>query len=594
MATRSLRITSRFALVLVVLVPSLAIVTAIGLFGLRSVRDSANSLYDDHLLATSSVSTLQSSLQQAQQTSLELLLAGDAAERQQLSTQLIVVQSPVVESDISTVAAVSADDPDERGPAATVGQAWTSFQTLLASGALIASTPSTQAGLAKQIAGIFGSATAAAKSIGQVELAQADQAHQDALRTYRASVDLMIGVGLLCLLLTVGVVVWLIRGVLPRTLAYSAFAGRVREGDYSQRLKPGGGDELAELGRVLDDLADRRQTDDAFDRNQLDLIDSLQLTESEQEAHDLLKRHLERSVADSAVTVLNRNNSADRLQAMTAVDPASPLAAGLESAKPRSCLAVRKARPHASDGDEGNLLACSVCSRCPGRSTCTPLVVGGEVIGSVLANHERPLDGNDQRAIREAVTQAAPVIGNLRNLAIAEMRAATDGLTGLPNRRAIQDTIRRMIAQASRTMTPLAALMCDLDHFKQVNDRYGHGRGDDLLAAVGAALSSSIRASDFAGRFGGEEFIVLLPETDVPGALALAEKVRAAVAAIRVPGVDSTISLSVGVAVFPDHALDSDTLEQAADRALYTAKNAGRDRVETSTSAQGLSPAAFS
>ena len=130
-------------------------------------------------------------------------------------------------------------------------------------------------------------------------------------------------------------------------------------------------------------------------------------------------------------------------------------------------------------------------------------------------------------------------------------------------------------------MTPLAALMCDLDHFKHINDRYGHGRGDDFLAAVGAALSSSIRASDFAGRYGGEEFIVLLPETDAGGALDLAEKIRAAVAAIRVPNVDTTVSLSVGIAIFPDHALDSDTLAQAADRALYAAKNAGRDRVET-------------
>ena len=135
-------------------------------------------------------------------------------------------------------------------------------------------------------------------------------------------------------------------------------------------------------------------------------------------------------------------------------------------------------------------------------------------------------------------------------------------------------------------MTPLSALMCDLDHFKHINDRYGHGRGDDILAAVGAALSSSIRASDFAGRYGGEEFIVLLPETDVRGALELAEKIRAAVAAIRVPNVDNAVSLSIGIAAFPDNALDSDTLTQAADRALYAAKNAGRDRVETCTDAR--------
>jgi diguanylate cyclase (GGDEF)-like protein len=331
---------------------------------------------------------------------------------------------------------------------------------------------------------------------------------------------------------------------------------------------------------VLDDLADRRAVDDRYDRNQRGLINALQLTEGESEAHDLVQRHLERSIPNSTVTVLNRNNSADRLQAMTTVAADSPLNAGLESAKPRSCLAIRKARPHSSGDDEDDLLSCSVCSGCPELTTCTPLTVGGEIIGSVLAQHESALNETSQRAIREAVTLAAPVIGNLRNLAIAELRAATDSLTGLPNRRAIADTIRRMVAQTTRTMRPLAALMCDLDHFKQINDQYGHGRGDDVLAAVGAALSSSIRVSDFAGRFGGEEFLVLLPDTDSVGAVALAEKIRAAVAAIQVPTIDRVITLSVGVAVLPDHVLDGDALQRAADRALYTAKNSGRDKVE--------------
>jgi diguanylate cyclase (GGDEF)-like protein len=331
---------------------------------------------------------------------------------------------------------------------------------------------------------------------------------------------------------------------------------------------------------VLDDLADRRAVDDVYDRNQRGLINALQLTEGESEAHDLVQRHLERSIPQSTVTVLNRNNSADRLQAMTTVAADSPLSDGLESAKPRSCLAIRQARPHSSNDDEDDLLSCSVCSGCPELTTCTPLTVGGEIIGSVLAQHAAALTETNRRAIREAVTLAAPVIGNLRNLAIAELRAATDSLTGLPNRRAIADTIRRMVAQTTRTMRPLAALMCDLDHFKQINDQYGHGRGDDVLAALGAVLSSSIRVSDFAGRFGGEEFLVLLPDTDSIGAVALAEKIRSAVAAIQVPTIERAITLSVGVAVLPDHALDADALLQAADRALYTAKNTGRDRVE--------------
>src|SRR6202012_5847545 len=110
----------------------------------------------------------------------------------------------------------------------------------------------------------------------------ADRAHHDAVNTYRTSVLWMLLVGLIGLLCSVGVVAWLIRSVLPRTLAYSRFAARVSHGDYSERLNPQGGDELDVLGRVLDKLAPRRQRDDTFNRNQRELIDSLQLTESEQ------------------------------------------------------------------------------------------------------------------------------------------------------------------------------------------------------------------------------------------------------------------------------------------------------------------------
>jgi diguanylate cyclase (GGDEF)-like protein len=222
-----------------------------------------------------------------------------------------------------------------------------------------------------------------------------------------------------------------------------------------------------------------------------------------------------------------------------------------------------------------------VCSECPGSSTCTPFLVGGEVIGSVLITRAEPLDPEHQRRVRESVIQAAPVLANLRNLAIAEMRASTNSLTGLPNKRVLQDTVRRMAAQASRTIAPLAALFLDLDHFKQVNDVSGHARGDDVLAAVGAVMRSTLRGSDYAGRFGGEEFLILLPDTGLTGAVEFAERLRAAVAAISVSGVEQRITISIGVAVLPDHAGDADGLLRTADRALYAAKNNGRNRVET-------------
>jgi diguanylate cyclase (GGDEF)-like protein len=210
--------------------------------------------------------------------------------------------------------------------------------------------------------------------------------------------------------------------------------------------------------------------------------------------------------------------------------------------------------------------------------------VSGEVIGSVLTSQQQELDERHRRHLREAVGQAAPVLANLRNLAIAQLRASTDALTGLPNQRAVQDTLKRMVAQAARTISPLAALLLDLDHFKQVNDLHGHDRGDEVLAAVGVALRNVVRDSDFVGRYGGEEFLVLLPATDVDGAVQLGEALRHAIAGITLAGFDHPITASVGVALLPQDGGDAVTLFRSADRALYAAKRNGRNRLELASS----------
>ncbi len=315
-------------------------------------------------------------------------------------------------------------------------------------------------------------------------------------------------------------------------------------------------------------------------KEQVDFTDTLQLAEDEGEAHRLLRCHLERTVSGASVTVLNRNNSADRLEAVTELPQGSPLHEGLRHAEPRSCLAVRSGRAHEEGDHTASLLGCSVCAGCPGRSTCTPLTVGGEVIGSVLVTRPAAYTMVDLQRIRDSVGQAAPVLANLRNLAIAELRAATDSLTGLPNKRAAADSLKRLLAQALRTRSPLSLLMLDLDHFRDINERFGHPAGDQALANVGAALRSSLRASDFAGRNGGEEFVVILPDTDLLGAEVVAEGIRATIAEIILPGLDLRVTASVGVAAYPVHATGAEQLERLADSALYVAKRSGRNRVE--------------
>lgn len=129
----------------------------------------------------------------------------------------------------------------------------------------------------------------------------------------------------------------------------------------------------------------------------------------------------------------------------------------------------------------------------------------------MLVFSAKPIDGGHRARMRESVAQATPILANQRNLALAETRAASDALTGLPNRSAANDTLNRIAAQAGRSISPLAAIMLDLVHFKAINDRRGHENGDRALALVGYTISSTIRRSDFAARFGGEEFLILLP-----------------------------------------------------------------------------------
>ena len=323
----------------------------------------------------------------------------------------------------------------------------------------------------------------------------------------------------------------------------------------------------------------RRQREQRNRESQAEFAETIQIMHHEGEAHALVKHHLERSIEGVTATALVRNNSDDRLVAATPVDQDSPLAANLLDATPDSCLAVRLARPYQHGAAAQPLLPCKVCGRSAAEVTCVPSLVSGEVIGSVLIQGERPLSGEDRERVISSTAQASPVLANLRNLAIAETRASTDALTGLPNSRACRDSLKRMVAAAGRTLTPVTAILLDLDHFKQINDRFGHGAGDDALAAVGDVMRSTLRDSDFAGRYGGEEFLMLLPDTDHEGGLKAAEKVREAVQALQVTQVDGPITASLGVAAYPGDAMDSDTLVRMADRALYAAKAAGRNRV---------------
>jgi diguanylate cyclase (GGDEF)-like protein len=327
--------------------------------------------------------------------------------------------------------------------------------------------------------------------------------------------------------------------------------------------------------------AQRSAAEAAFVASQARFAEAMQVARDQSEAHRLLKLHLEDGIPESSVIVLNRNNSADRLEPSEPLAADHPLAKPLAHAEPRSCLAVRLSRHYERGEGEPEILPCELCGSLSSCSTCQPLLVGGEVIGSVLVAHDNDLQPDERRQFDASVTQAAPVLANLRNLAIAQTRASTDALTGLPNKRALDDTFKRMLALAGRNLSSLSVMLLDLDHFKNVNDTFGHERGDEVLAAIGALLRGQLRAGDFPARLGGEEFIALLPDTDRSGAMKLAEGLRRAIHGLKVGGLERPVTASIGVSTYPDDSTEPDHLLRTADRALYAAKQKGRDRVET-------------
>lgn len=189
-----------------------------------------------------------------------------------------------------------------------------------------------------------------------------------------------------------------------------------------------------------------------------------------------------------------------------------------------------------------------------------------------------------------AVVVAVPVVLTLHNAALTQQLeddAAVDQKTGLANTATWQAAADRAFADATPGRSEIGLLMVDLDHFKRLNDTYGHRAGDDVLTAVGACLRSQLRQSDLAGRFGGEEFTVLLPDTNLIDTVTTAERIRAAIAELRVTTVDNhgtdvvitDVTASVGAATHPHHGTTAQDCLRVADNRVYQAKQQGRNRV---------------
>jgi two-component system cell cycle response regulator len=212
-----------------------------------------------------------------------------------------------------------------------------------------------------------------------------------------------------------------------------------------------------------------------------------------------------------------------------------------------------------------------------------PLTSADEAIGtlSLLARARGRFRKDTREMLGVIANQVAISLQNALMYKKMETMATTDGLTGLTNHRSFQERFGQLLERAARHNHKAAMLLCDVDHFKKVNDTYGHPVGDEVLRRVARVLQDAVRKIDIPARYGGEEFAVVLEATDLEGALHLADRIRADVGALEIDSDKGKlqVTMSIGVAAFPDDHREQATLIERADLALYHAKQTGRNRV---------------
>ncbi len=319
------------------------------------------------------------------------------------------------------------------------------------------------------------------------------------------------------------------------------------------------------------------------------ITQSMQQAISEEEVYRILTHTLQQSLPLRQVMILRLNASEDRLEIVWTAPKRDDL--GIDGYpvwnEPHRCPVIRSGREYkVQDTSRDLVCASSLSNEQSGGYWCVPLVIGGRTIGVVhLLSQEANRWSDDAcQWIEALVNVAAPMIGHLQHLERAKRRALIDELTGTYNRRFLEEALAKMVVPDDRRRGQvLSLLVIDLDHFKKVNDTYGHQVGDLVLKTVAQTLHRTLKESDVLARYGGEEFVVVLPRTDAVGAVAVGERLRVAVAGLSLrklaPAAPDRVTISAGVACCPIHATTVADLIHAADEALYQSKSLGRNRV---------------
>lgn len=252
---------------------------------------------------------------------------------------------------------------------------------------------------------------------------------------------------------------------------------------------------------------------------------------------------------------------------------------------PGDCWALRRAQNYlVDDVRRGTCCAHVECGTGTGSTLCLPLSAQGDSLGFLYLSGPEQDAGRAQHLATAAAEQLSLALGNLRLQETLRFQSIRDPLTGLFNRRYLEESLERELARCGRRNQPLTLMMLDLDHFKRFNDAHGHDGGDALLRGFASLLQAHCRSDDTPCRFGGEEFTLILPEMDPEVGLERAEAIRVATESMRLQHLREPlmpVTVSIGLASFPRNGVNAAELLRIADGALYRAKHDGRNRIAT-------------
>jgi diguanylate cyclase (GGDEF)-like protein len=361
-----------------------------------------------------------------------------------------------------------------------------------------------------------------------------------------------LGLGLCCVILAF--VFWLVRA--------EGMKRRASEGELKLALA----------------LAKKRADEEAIFSG---MTNFLQSCRNMDEAYDIIGRTVEKLLPETSGGIFLFNNSRNLVEKAGHWGDLSDAETEFMA---EHCWALRSGRIHVAHKD-GLEPHCTHFKEKPrGGTVCIPMQAHGDTLGLfiVSAGERDSLTEHEHRIMRGISEQASLAVSNLRLQHRLLNQSIRDPLTGLFNRRYLEETMEREFARAERNGQPVAALVLDIDHFKKFNDTQGHDAGDAVLVAFARVLAKIARKEDVAARYGGEEFVVLLPGATAEMAEKRGNEICAATRAMKVAlgkGVVGAVTVSIGVATFPEFGTKPDQLLTAADEALYDAKHNGRDQV---------------